>query len=254
VDSHNLATPADMQQLLDRISRRQVFRLWCVAWFLLVVILIQPLGYSLERLATILLILVVWAGSFYLGWQRLPVRIGVLVITFSAILYLILPGRSVDARSLRAEYVHAMQGYIGTPYVWGGENHVGIDCSGLVREGLIQANFRAGITTLNPSLVRQGLAMWWFDLSALALRNGERGWTTRLFQADSINSIDPAQLLPGDLAATADGVHILAYIGDKKWIEADPGERKTIVVAIPARINYWFGVPVYILRWQQLVD
>jgi hypothetical protein len=243
-----------MKQLFDCISRRQVFRLWCVAWFLLVVILIQPLGYSLERLATVLLIVGVWAGSFYLGWQRLPVRIGTLVLTFSVILLLILPGRSVDARSLRAEYVQAMQGYTGTPYVWGGENHVGIDCSGLVREGLIQANFRAGITTLNPSLVRQGLAMWWFDLSALALRDGERGWTKRLFPADSINSIDPAKLLPGDLAATADGVHILAYIGDKKWIEADPTERKVIVVSIPDPINYWFGVPVYILRWQQLAN
>jgi hypothetical protein len=69
-----------------------------------------------------------------------------------------------------------------------------------------------------------------------------------------INSIDSSKLLPGDLAATADGVHILAYIGDKKWIEADPTERKVIVVATPERINYWFGVPVYILRWQQLAN
>jgi hypothetical protein len=243
-----------MKQIFDRINRRQVFRLWCVAWFLLVVILIQPLGYTLGKLATLLFIGGIWAGSIYLGWRRLPVRIGALVVTFSMILCLILPGRSVDARSLRAEYVHAMQGYTGTPYVWGGENHVGIDCSGLVREGLIQANFRIGIATLNPSLVRQGLAMWWFDLSAIALRDGERGWTTKLFQADSINSIDPSKLLPGDLAATADGIHILAYIGDRKWIEADPGERKTIVVTTPERINYWFGVPVHILRWQQLAN
>jgi NlpC/P60 family len=243
-----------MKQLLDRISRRKVFRLWCVAWFLLVVILIQPLGYSIERLATVLLIFGVWAGSLYLGWQRLPVRIITLVVTFSVILLLILPGRAVDARSLRAEYVRSMKGYLGTPYVWGGENHVGIDCSGLVREGLIRSNFHQGITTLNPSLVRQGLAMWWFDLSALALRDGERGWTTRLFRADSINSIDPAKLLPGDLAATADGLHILAYMGDKKWIEADPSARQTIAVSTPDAINYWFGVPVYILRWQQLAQ
>jgi NlpC/P60 family len=243
-----------MKQLFDRISRRQVFRLWCVAWFLLVVILIQPLGYTLGKLATILFILGVWSGIFYLGWQRLLVRIVALVVTFTVILCLILPGRSIDAQSLRTEYVWAMQGYIGTPYVWGGENHVGIDCSGLVREGLIQANLQQGITTLNPSLVRQGLAMWWFDLSALALRDGERGWTKRLFQADSINAIDPTRLLPGDLAATADGLHILAYIGDKTWIEADPGDRKVIVVPTPERINYWFGVPVYILRWQQLAN
>ena len=94
--------------------------------------------------------------------------------------------------------------------------------------------------------------MWWFDLSALALRDGERGWTTRLFKADSINSINTSKLLPGDLAATADGIHILAYISEHKWIEADPGERKVMVVNVPDKINYWFQVPVYTLRWQQL--
>jgi hypothetical protein len=241
-----------MKPILAQISRRQIFRLWCVAWFLLVVILIQPLGYSLERIATILLVLAIWVGGFYLGWRQLSVRIGALIVTGCLSLFLILPGRLIDSRSLRSEYIQAMQGYTSTPYVWGGENHVGIDCSGLVREGLIQANLKQGIMALNPTLVRQGLAMWWFDLSAIALRDGERGWTTQLFKANSINSIDTSQLLPGDLAATADGLHILAYIGEHKWIEADPGERKVIVVTVPAKTNYWFDVPVYILRWQQL--
>jgi cell wall-associated NlpC family hydrolase len=136
--------------------------------------------------------------------------------------------------------------------VWGGENRLGIDCSGLVRQGLIQANLQQGITTLNPDLVRQGMAMWWFDLSALALRDGERGWTQRLFRSASINAIDRQQLLPGDLAATVDGQHILAYIGRDRWIEADPGYHKVMIEMVPDSDNLWFRVPVYVLRWHQL--
>ncbi len=241
-----------MKPVSFQIYHRQLFRLWCVAWFLLVVILIQPLGYTIERSATILLLISVWAGGWYFGWRRLPVRIVGLVVTLLLSLFLILPGRPVDTVSLRAEYLQSMQGYHGTPYVWGGENRFGIDCSGLVREGLIQANFQQGISTFNPALVRQGLAMWWFDLSAQALRDGERGWTKRLFKAESINTIDRSKLLPGDLAATTDGVHILAYLGENKWIEADPGLLKVITVAVPEQVNYWFNVSVYILRWQQL--
>ena len=235
-----------------QITYRNLFRLWCVAWFLTIVILIQPLGYTIERLVTGILITVVWVGGIYFGWQRLPIKIATLVVTLFCSLLLILPGRPANTEDLRAAYLHAMQGYEGTKYVWGGENRIGIDCSGLVREGLIQANLQQGITTFNSELVRQGLAMWWFDLSALALRDGERGWTTRLFKADSINSINTSKLLPGDLAATADGIHILAYISEHKWIEADPGERKVMVVNVPDKINYWFQVPVYTLRWQQL--
>ena len=61
--------------------------------------------------------------------------------------------QKVDVQSLRSKYILAVQGYEGTPYVWGGENRMGIGCSGLVREGLIQANLQQGITTLNPTLV-----------------------------------------------------------------------------------------------------
>jgi hypothetical protein len=49
-----------------------------------------------------------------------------------------------------------------------------------------------------------------------------------------------------------DGQHILAYIGQNQWIEADPNYQKTIVVIVPDRDNFWFHVPIYTLRWQQL--
>jgi hypothetical protein len=234
------------------ISRRQIYLLWCLALFLLVILLVQPISYAIMRLAIVLLIGAIWSGIFYLWWKRVSIRIIALIISAFFLLLVISPDRSVNTEALRSEYIHQLHTYTDTAYVWGGENRLGIDCSGLVREGLIQANLQQSIATLNPTLFRQGLAMWWFDLSALALRDGERGWTTRLFRSESINKIDLTKLLPGDLAATIDGQHILAYVGQNKWIEADPGYHKVMVVKVPYSDNFWFNVPVHTLRWQQL--
>jgi peptidoglycan/LPS O-acetylase OafA/YrhL len=55
------------------------------------------------------------------------------------------------------------------------------------------------------------------------------------------------------LAVTANGVHVLAYVGNQTWVEADPGEWKVIQVKVPAT-NPWFLVPVRIVRWAQLQD
>ena len=53
------------------------------------------------------------------------------------------------------------------------------------------------------------------------------------------------------LTVTADGTHVLAYLGDATWIQADP---------VPMRVHFdrisessgWFGVPVVIWRWATL--
>ena len=34
-------------------------------------------------------------------------------------------------------------------YYWGGENKIGIDCSGLIRKSLIVANYKRGLLTLH---------------------------------------------------------------------------------------------------------
>ena len=234
------------------ISRRQIYLLWCLALFLLIVLTIQPISYAIMRLTIGLLIIAIWLGIIYLWWRQVALRISALASAIIIAIFLLLPGRPIDVEALRVAYIDSLQIYTGTAYVWGGENRLGIDCSGLVRQGLIQANLQQGITTFNPGLVRQSLAMWWFDLSALALRDGEHCWTQRLFRAASINAIDRQQLLAGDLAATVDGQHILAYIGQNQWIEADPGYHKVMVVMVPDADNFWFRVPVYVLRWHQL--
>lgn len=67
----------------------------------------------------------------------------------------------------------------------------------------------------------------------------------------AINSLDHSNILPGDLAVNVSGVHTMAYLGDKTWIEADPGVKRVIRVSVPAR-NPWFEQPVYIVHWSTL--
>src|SRR5438876_10081891 len=85
----------------------------------------------------------------------------------------------------------------------------------------------------------------------MALRDEYRHQTQRLFSVPSTNSLDHSKILPGDVAVTVSGVHTMAYLGDKTWIEADPGVKRVIRVSVPAR-NPWFEQPVYIVRWSTL--
>ena len=133
--------------------------------------------------------------------------------------------------------------YINAPYLWGGRTPFGIDCSGLVRRGLIDASFKEGVTTANPGLIRRSFLMRWFDCSARALQEEYREQTHRLFPVRSIQQLDHATLEPGDFAVTADGVHTLAYLGDKTWIEADPGVGRVIKVRAQAENAWIFNVP-----------
>jgi hypothetical protein len=58
--------------------------------------------------------------------------------------------------------------------------------------------------------------------------------------------------MPGDLAVTTSGDHVLAYLGEKEWIAADPGERKVTKFTIPEKKNAYFYTPMRIVRWRIL--
>jgi hypothetical protein len=86
----------------------------------------------------------------------------------------------------------------------------------------------------------------------MALRDGYGAWTTELFRQDSISGTDHSKLGKGDMAVTADGVHILAYLGDQTWIQADPDSHKVVEVVLPTDIH-WFEAPVVFVRWRWFV-
>lgn len=238
--------------VLKSISRRQLFTLWYVLLSLFIVLLVQPISYGIMRLTTLILGLLLWGGGVFLYWHKKPIPYVSLSLAIALSLFLLLPGYPADKKMLQAAYIRELQSYDSTSYVWGGENHLGIDCSGLVRQGLIQANWKLGLKTLNPALVRKAIEMWWYDAGADALRDEYRNFTKRGQQATSINDLNLNTIQPGDLAVTVDGEHILAYLGNSIWIEADPGYLKVIQVTVPEPDNLWFKVPIYVLRWQQL--
>jgi len=97
-------------------------------------------------------------------------------------------------------------------------------------------------------MIRQAIALWWNDASAQELLHGFGGRVQVVTQRTTINRVDYSLLQPGDFAVTSDGVHTLAYLGDRSWIEADPGEGRVIVVNVPSE-NPWFDHHVSILRW-----
>lgn len=233
------------------LNRRHLLILWGGLWALFIILLCQPVSYGIMRLGSVMLGSVIWASGLYLFWQQKPIRVICLIWALLVSLLILLPGRAADPNTLAAAYVQELNRYEGTQYFWGGENKLGIDCSGLVRQGLIQANWKLGVKSLNPALIRKGFELWWYDAGADALRDEYRNYTSRGIRVESINQLEPATIQPGDLAVTVDGEHILAYLGDRTWIEADPGEQKVIKIKTPSN-NVWFTTPVYILRWRQL--
>lgn len=235
----------------ERKLRRALWRRWVVLWFITIALVAYPVSNGWLRVAILSFGLLCWVGLLGFYWSVKWLRYMALALPLLAVAGLVSPGRRPDVPNVRDRYVHALRSYENTRYVWGGENRLGIDCSGLVRKALIKANVIEGLKTSNPVLLRKALALWWNDCSARALAEEYREFTQHLFDASSLNELDHAQVQPGDLAITDDGIHVLAYLGNRTWVEADPEARRVLVLGIPAR-NSWFDTPVRLVRWRQL--
>jgi len=228
------------------------FRLWIILWPITIVLFLYPINNHPLQIALILSLASLWAGCLWFGWRKRIVRFALLSCTLITAGFLICPGRNYTTETLRSNYVASLRSFEGTRYIWGGENKRGIDCSGLVRAGLIKATFQQGLLTLNPRLTRFAVSLWWHDASAEALGQEFRQQTKYLFTTSSINQLDQNKISPGDIAVTASGVHVLACLNSSEWIEADPHFGKVVIIKVPAEKNPWFQESVKILRWRVL--
>lgn len=168
-------------------------------------------------------------------------------------LFFLVPQNSQKLPHLKTKYTNTLESYRDIKYVWGGENRTGIDCSGLLRISLSDCLLNESFKRLNPLLLKQAFLLWFFDSSAKALLEGHRTRTVKILTADPIKAIEHSKIQTGDIAITQNGGHALAYIGDQRWIQADPLAHKVIVCKKNSE-NPWLTVPIVILRWSVFVD
>lgn len=245
--------PVDLQKAPGKkrvLTRRLLSLLWAMAIALLIADCLIPVSSFATRSSGIGLMLVSWFGMIFLTWRRRWIRFGLLAFTGLSVCFLVAPSPARMAPpTLRQDFLVGLRRYQGVAYYWGGESFRGIDCSGLIRRGLIDSAFSRGLRSLNPGLVRFALWLWWHDCTASDLGEEYRYMTLHVLDTPSVNQLDLSRILPGDLAVTASGVHIMAYLGGNTWIEADPGAGRVITVTTPCETNAWFREPMKIVRW-----
>ncbi|WFB35600.1 NlpC/P60 family protein [Kiritimatiellota bacterium B12222] len=214
----------------------------------------EPVHRTIYHLLWIGLLLGAWGSAFLVlkNWRWGKVAWG--ICTGLVLLPFCLPGRAIDVEKLRENTVAKMISYEGVRYSWGGENARGIDCSGLPRRAYRDALLGYGFRYANGRACRAFLEQWWFDASAKALGEGYRGYTVPLLMTGEIRSLDDATLLPGDLAVTTNGLHVLTYLGEGKWIQAEPGLKKVVILHGKQDHNIWFSDQVSLHRWTMLTE
>lgn len=215
---------------------------------------LNPVNSKILKIALLGCLVGTWIGFTMITWKRKPLRIAALLLPFLVAIPFVLPGGEIDPEELRQDYVRRMKEFEGTKYYWGGESSRGIDCSGLPRRALRDALLASGIKHFNGRAFREYIEQRWFDASAKALGEGYRSYTIPIGTSGTIQKMDYQGLVPGDLAVTTSGVHILAYAGDGKWIQADPGIGAVATLDGRTDDNGWFSTPITTHRWQLLAQ
>jgi hypothetical protein len=212
----------------------------------LVVLAFRPYHDGALRYGLPLSLVAVWAAGLGFVWRWKFLRVGILALPVLAVIPFLLPAKSLPAEGLREDYLSAMREMRGAAYVWGGESHRGTDCSGLPRRALRDALWAEGWENSNGAAFREWARQWWFDTSAKALGENYRGFTRPIGVRGKLRDLDLTRLTPGDLGITADGRHVMVYLGNNDWIQADPGPFKVTIGDPAIDPNPWFDSDVVV--------
>ncbi len=174
-----------------------------------------------------------------------------ILILGMGILWSTLANKPPNEEDLRGYYLKQLKSFKGARYVGGGETHIGIDSSGLARAALWQGMLKEGVKEFNPYLLGPRLwKFWWRDMSASDILSRKYGYTEFICNVDKLAGYNHSRLNRGDLAIAGGGMHVLIYIGDSQWIEANPDDGKVVInkAAADSKRQY-FNMKVTIMRW-----
>lgn len=195
--------------------------------------------------------LALWAGLLAIAWKHRGWKFAALAAPLVLALPFLMPARELDRQQLQERYLESMRSFEGTRYVWGGESKRGIDCSGLPRAGLRSA-LAGQAARGNGTAARLWMEQWWFDTSAKAMAEENRGFTNTTGISGDLRKIDLGQVEPGDLAVTMDRRHVMIYLGAGEWIQADPGTGKVFTAHAGSELSGYLSSEVTICRWAVL--
>jgi gamma-D-glutamyl-L-lysine dipeptidyl-peptidase len=118
--------------------------------------------------------------------------------------------RPLDAAAPAAELLGIAAGFLGVPYLWGGTEASGIDCSGLVH---LAARIGGHVVP----------------------RDAHHQWAATRFDADW-DDLDAGDLIFFGASATLEGVdHVGVYAGEARMLHAPEAGRQVILEPISAR-------------------
>lgn len=214
-----------------------------------------PVSTHITRVLSLLLPLILLGALFHVlkGSARMVLAV-LCALPCLAFVILSLAAHPATPGDIRAGYLDHLQAYEGTRYVWGGENMNGMDCSGLLRKPMAQSLLVNGFLHGQAALLREAFGVWYHDTTAKGMKDDSPHLATRLFEAASVNAADHTKLEPGDFMVTENGAHTMIYLGEKKWIEADPHAEAVITATAPAKDNVWFEKPAVFMRWNVLAE
>ncbi len=242
------------------VLHRRFLRWW--SWMICIALVLYFVSFTnlyIRAFYVVVLLMSLGAGCFYLRqflWRYPVFRLPTLLLILGVAAWMMSAGRAPNTDRLRGMYVSCLRSFTGTLYIWGGETHVGIDCSGLARTALCEAMVLEGMREGNPRLFGPMLwKFWWQDMSAKGLYEGKNGYTHPVGSADGLSPADLASLRPGDLGIAGNGFHVLIYLGNRKWIEADPAPRKVVIVTADSPASKgWRSYPITVMRWWVLEE
>lgn len=235
-----------MKEQLKKILKDPL-KFGAACFFFFIICCFYPVNSFLSRSVFLLAFGLFWLSPYIAGLRSKKCVFVHLLLTVGLLLApgIIFPNKSSD--EFKKLYLKNLQSFEGVSYFWGGENFIGIDCSGLARKSLINSYFYSGQLT-------KAFSTWWYDCSAKALAENYRDYTVNVCSFSSLREVDYSKISAGDMAVTASGIHVIVYLGNNKWIQADPEQGKVVVEDPAATRSSWFDVKVNIVRWKVLED